>query len=101
MPKVTKILTDADLSAARARPVMDLTPYLEIVDAIGKQGGVGAEVNLAPGESQRTEKRRLSLAAKQRGLKLTWRKSGAGELKFVLASEGEQAPGGRRRRKAS
>jgi hypothetical protein len=100
MPQLMKVLTEADVTAQRARPVMDLAPYLEIIDRIGQQGGVGGEVKLTDSESQRTEKRRLSLAAKQRSYKLTWRKSPRGELRFVLASPGEQAPGGRRRRGA-
>ncbi len=100
MPKLTKILTEADLTAARARPVMDLRPYLSVIDEIVKQDGVGGEISLGPGESQRTEKRRLSLAAKQLGYKLTWRKSPSGELKFVLSAPGQPAPGGRRRREA-
>ena len=100
MPKLTKVLTEADLTAARARPVMDLTPYLNVIGEITKQGGVGGEITLGANESQRTEKRRLSLAAKQLGYKLTWRKSGPGELKFVLSSPGQPAPGGRRRRES-
>ncbi|MHB0870265.1 MAG: hypothetical protein ACYC66_02955 [Chloroflexota bacterium] len=98
MPKLNKVLTEADLSAARAPAIMDLTPYLTIIDEISAKGGVGGEIVLAPNESQRTEKRRLSLAAKQKGLKLTWRKSPPGELRFVLSSPGQPAPGGRRRR---
>ncbi len=100
MPKLNKVLTEADLSAARAPAVMDLTPYLTIIQDIIEQGGVGGEVILSGNESQRTEKRRLSLAAKQKGLKLTWRKSPAGELKFVLARPGQAVPGGRKRRGA-
>ncbi len=100
MPKLSKVLTESDLRAARARPAMDLTPYLEIVDSVIKQGGVGGQVTLLPEESQRTEKRRLSLAAKQRQVELTWRKAPAGELKFVLSEPGKPAPGGRRRREA-
>ncbi len=98
MPQLTKVLSETDVSAQRARPVMDLAPYLEIINRIVQQDGVGGEVSLANNESQRTEKRRLSLAAKQRGYKLTWRKSPRGQLRFVLSSPGEPAPGGRRRR---
>ncbi len=100
MPQLTKVLSESDVTAQRARPVMDLAPYLEIVERIIHQGGVGGEVSLTNNESQRTEKRRLSLAAKQRGYKLTWRKSPRGQLRFVLSAPGEQAPGGRRRRGA-
>jgi len=101
MPKLERVLKESDLTAARAPAGMDLTSYLELVDSIGRDGGVGGEVSLLPDESQRTEKRRLSLAAKQRGYKLTWRKARHGGLKFVLSTEGSPPPGGRRRRKAS
>lgn len=100
MPELTKVLTESDVTAQRARAVMDLAPYLEIVEQITRQGGVGGEITLSANESQRTEKRRLSLAAKQTGHKLTWRKSPKGQLRFVLSAPGEQAPGGRRRRGA-
>jgi len=98
MPRLNKVLTEADLSSARTPDVMDLTPYMNIIDDIAKQGGVGGEISLAESESQRTEKRRLSLAAKQKGMKLTWRKSPPGQLRFVLSAPGQAAPGGRRRK---
>lgn len=100
MPKLTKVLTEAELTSARTPAAIDLTPYLTIIDDIIRQGGVGGEINLSPNESQRTEKRRLSLAAKQRGYSLTWRKSPPGELRFVLSPPGQPVPGGRRRRAA-
>jgi hypothetical protein len=78
---------------------MDLTPYIEIIEEVSRQGGVGGELQLASGESQRTEKRRLSIAAKQRDKKLTWRKPRDGALRFVLAEPGSTPPDGRRRRK--
>ena len=77
---------------------MDLTPYFDIIDEVAQQGGVGGEVTLMTDESQRTEKRRLSIAAKQRALKLTWRKSREGMLRFVLSTPGSVPPDGRRRR---
>src|SRR5512133_2472022 len=98
MPELTRVLTETDVTAQRARPIMDLAPYLEIVDRITRQGGVGGEVTISSAESQRTEKRRLSLAAEPRGRKLTWRKSPKGQLRFVLSAPGEQPPGGRRRK---
>jgi hypothetical protein len=101
MPTLQKVLKEADLAGSRAPAGMDLGPYLELIDSIRGDGGVGGEVALAADESQRTEKRRLSLAAKQRGYKLTWRKARSGGLKFLLSQPGQAAPGGRRRRKAS
>jgi hypothetical protein len=76
---------------------MDLTPYFSILDEVAQRGGVGGEVALLTDERQRTEKRRLSIAAKQRALKLTWRKSREGVLRFVLSTPGSVPPDGRRR----
>ena len=98
MPKLVKVLTEADLKSSRGQSRMDLTPYIEVIDEVSKRGGVGGEVALGDDESKRTEKRRLSIAAKQRDMKLTWRKSSEGELRFVLSSPGSQPPDGRKRR---
>jgi hypothetical protein len=99
MPQLTRVLTADDLRRAAAGSRMDLTPYLAIIDETA-QGGVGGEVQLGEGESQRTEKRRLSLAAKAQGYDLTWRRAPTGELRFVLYRPGEPRPGGRQRRAA-
>ena len=99
MPELTKVLTETDLASNRGQSRMDLTPYFEIIDHIASQQGLGGEVALRDGESKRTEKRRLSIAAKQRDMKLTWRKSREGELRFVLSAPGTTPPDGRRRRK--
>lgn len=99
MPKLAKVLTEADLTSARGQSRMDLTPYMEIIDEVSTQGGVGGELTLNSGESQRTEKRRLSIAAKQRNIKLIWRKPRDGGLRFVLSEPGTSPPDGRRRKK--
>ncbi len=98
MPKLAKVLTEADLTSARGQSRMDLTPYMEIIDEVSRQGGLGGELTLNSGESQRTEKRRLSIAAKQRNVKLTWRKPRDGGLRFVISNPGATPPDGRRRR---
>jgi hypothetical protein len=98
MPELTKILGSDDLTRALRITALDLTPYMDIIDAIREQGGAGAEVRLSTGEQRRTEKRRLSMAAKERGYQLVWRTAPTDRLKFVLATPGEPAPGGRRRR---
>jgi hypothetical protein len=77
---------------------LDLTTYIEIIDQVRREGGVGGHIHLLPGESQRTEKRRLTMAAKQQGLTLTWRSSQPGELRFVLSEPGAPVPGSRKRR---
>jgi hypothetical protein len=100
MPQLAKVLTESDLTSSRGQSRMDLTPYFGIIDAVTHQGGVGGEVMLLPDERRRTEKRRLSIAAKQRDMKLTWRKSREGMLRFVLTAPGAIPPDGRRRRQS-
>ena len=89
--------TAADLTRAEVGAHIDLTPYLAIINAVA-QRGVGGELSLDAGERQRTEKRRLSLAATAQGYQLTWRTAPSGELRFVLARPGAARPGGRPRR---
>ncbi|MER3420777.1 MAG: hypothetical protein C4290_09770 [Chloroflexota bacterium] len=101
MPHLDQILREEDLRRSRATVRIDLTPYLQLIDTIRTQGGVGAVLSLQEGEQQRTQKRRLSLAAKERGYRLIWRIAPPGQLRFVLARPGEPAPGGRQRRTAA
>ncbi len=98
MPQLAKVLIQEDMSRGANAQRMDLSAYIDIIERIRGQDGVGGEVELGEGENQRTEKRRLSLAARQVGLTLTWRKSSDGVLRFVLARPGEPRPGGRPRR---
>ena len=100
MVRLNRVLSEADLKSQRAPAGLDLAKYLEMIDTVRDQGGVAGEVALEDGESQRTEKGRLTRAAKQRGTKLTWRKAPAGELRFVLSNPGTPPPDGRKRRKA-
>jgi hypothetical protein len=81
---------------------MDLTPYLGLLETVRAQDGVGGVIQLLDGESQRAEKRCFSLAAKQLGYVLTWRKATEPDtLRFVLAPQGEPMLDGRRRRAAA
>ena len=98
MPELTTVLHEADLRRGRAAAQADLTPYMDIIDTLREQGGVGGVLSLDEGESQRTVKRRMSIAAKDRGYQLVWRKAPEGHLRFVLAAPGEAPPDGRRRR---
>ena len=97
MPELTRVLTEEDLKARVRTSQLDLSSYMELLSTV-KQQGVGGIVTLGEDEQQRTEKRRLSLAAKQQGYNLTWRRSDPGQLRFVLAEEGQRAPGSRQRR---
>ena len=98
MPELTTVLTETDLKRGRAAAQADLTPYMDIIDTLREEGGVGGVLSLDEGESQRAVKRRMSIAAKERGYELTWRKPQDGQLKFVLAQPGQPAPGSRKRR---
>src|SRR5215208_1279235 len=98
MPQLSRVLTEEDMQRSASTTRMDLSEYLGMIDRIRGEKGVGGEIALGDGESKRTEKRRLSIAAKQQGLRLTWRKSADGTLRFVLAEQGKEAPGGRKRR---
>lgn len=100
VPQLGRVLKEEDLKSQRAPAGLDLAHYLDIIDTIREQGGVGGEVSLGATESQRTEKGRLTRAAKLRGFKLTWRKSTATMLRFVLSNPGSPPPDGRRRRRA-
>jgi hypothetical protein len=97
MPTLTKVLTAADLVRRPPIYALDLTSYVDLLQTV-LADGVGATLTLAPDERQRTEKRRLSLAAKELGYRLVWRKPSDGQLRFVLAKPGERTPGGRPRR---
>ena len=58
-------------------------------------------LTLGADESQRREKRRLSIAARQLGVQLTWRSASPGRLRFVLSDAGQPVPGSRPRRSAA
>ncbi len=98
MPRLESVLTREDLERRGTASGLNLSSYFALLDAVREQGGVGATVRLGEGESQRTEKRRLSVAAKRRGYDLVWRTSAPNTLRFVLAESGQPPPGGRRRR---
>ncbi len=99
MPALEKVLRAEDLKHGRAGGGgLDLTPYEAMIDAVRAEGGVGGLITLETGESQRTEKRRLSVAAKHHGYTLVWRTAPERKLRFVLATPGEPVPGGRPRR---
>jgi hypothetical protein len=100
MPELARVLTQEDLRRAGPGTHLDLTPYLAIVDEV-TGSGVGGQLTLEEDENQRAQKRRMSLAAKERGYELTWRRTQPGALRFVLARPGELRPGGRPRRPQS
>ena len=98
MPELMQVVSQEDLRRRSSSTSLDLGPYRDIIEQVRSQDGVGGVLTLDEGETQRTEKRRLSVAAKERGLELVWRTAPAGQLRFVLAEPGRPRPGGRPRR---
>ena len=99
MPELMQVIKPEDLRRRSSITTsLDLGPYLDIIEQVRSQDGVGGVLTLDARESRRTEKRRLSVAAKERGYDLTWRKAPEGKLRFVLTAPGEAPPDGRRRR---
>jgi hypothetical protein len=98
MVKLGKVISLNDLAARKKRPVMDYSAYFFMIEQIIKDSGCGGMADLDEGDNARTERRRLSLAAKQLGYNLAWRKSEPKTLKFVIWKDGEKRPGGRRKK---
>ncbi len=93
MPNLDKVLREEDLKRGGAGGGgLDLTPYLAMIAAVRAEGGVGGLITLEEGERQRTEKRRMSVAAKDQGYTLVWRTAPERRLRFVLATPGEPIP---------
>ena len=98
MPRLTKVLSNEDLKRSPGTGQLNLEPYLELLSQVREDSGVGGLVELEDGETQRTVKRRLSLAAKAQGSTLVWRRAESGALRFVVVEPGQPVPGGRQRR---
>jgi hypothetical protein len=99
MPQLAQVLQEADLRRkGTTTTALNLEPYFAMIDAVREAEGVGATVDLAPEESTRVEKGRITRAAKERGQHLVWRKAHDGQLRFVLAAPGAPVPGARQRR---
>lgn len=84
MPRLDKVIQSAELrSKSSIGASYDTAAYREIIRTAST--GVGGVVALAPDENRRAEKRRLSVAAKELGHRLKWRKAAdADTLRFVL-----------------
>lgn len=93
MPQLARVLIADNLARRGAGTSgLDLAPYLAIIKQIGTESGVGGTLDLALDEDQRTEKGRLTRAAKVSGRTLVWRKAPAGQSRFVLAEAGGPVP---------
>ena len=95
MPEWERELNPEDIERRAPTPKEgELKPYMAIIDNAKQTTIRGGVVKLLPEDKQRTVKRRLSVAARQQGFNLTWRKSPVeGRLLFVLTQGDETPPG--------
>lgn len=83
MAKVVK-LSDAEVAEIRRRrsSAIDLREYLAMIE--GLESGDWARLDLEAKDNRRVTKRRLTSAAKERGLKLRYRPAKAEERQLVF-----------------
>lgn len=81
MPRFEK-LSQAEIEKLRRRPqaTIDLTPYYGHLESL--RAGDWGRVILDHGDSQRAVKRRLTTAAKQKGIGIKYKRSKQGEILF-------------------
>ncbi|MBI4507735.1 MAG: hypothetical protein HY691_19570 [Chloroflexi bacterium] len=83
MPKFAKVPPAEVERLKRRQPTtLDLSPYVAFLETL-KSGDWGT-VTLEEGESQRAIKRRLTTAAKQKGIPIRYRKSKEGKIYFEV-----------------
>lgn len=83
VPKFEKLsAADVEKLGKRRMPTLDLSEYLAFLDRV--QPGDWGRLTLLDGESQRTIKRRLTSASKQKGLTVKYRKSPEGQILFQV-----------------
>ena len=55
MPQLTKVITEEELTRRQSTGGIDLSAYMDIIDSIREQGGVGGSLSLSQDENQRAE----------------------------------------------
>jgi hypothetical protein len=95
MPKLIASRGAEELRSQARASNIDLSFYIGELQELQKDGKVEGTWELLEGETPRVEKRRFTLAAKQIGLTTAWKTSAEGEVRLVLAPEGEPLPGSR------
>ena len=80
MPRLFEKLSEAEVQRLKKRKpaTPDLSAYLSFLDTL-KSGDWGA-VNLEPGESPRAIKRRLTMAAKVKGMNIRYKRGEEGRI---------------------
>ena len=84
MPTFRKLSSEELMALQRRgpRPPIDLTEYVDFLQELSP--GEGGSLELEDGESQRTVKRRISMAATRLKKDIRWRKSQNGVLRFEV-----------------
>ncbi len=83
MPKFEKLAPDeVERLKKRRNATQDLSAYSSYLDSL-KPGDWGA-VSLEHGETQRAIKRRLTMASKQKGMSLRYKKGDEGRIVFEV-----------------
>ena len=83
MPRFEK-LSESEVEQLRRRrvPMQNLSEYSSFLDTL--KPGEWGEVILEPNETQRAIKRRLTTAAKQKGLEIKYKKGPEGRIIFEV-----------------
>lgn len=78
-------LSREEIAARRPRlqTAVDLTDYLAFLEDLTP--GMGGELALQEGESQRAVKRRMTMAGNRLGKKVRWRHSQEGTVRFDIS----------------
>jgi hypothetical protein len=95
MPKLVASRGAEELRKQGRASNVDLGFYTNELEELQREGKVEGTWELVKDEKQRVEKRRFTLAARQLGLEIAWKKAGDREIRLVLAPEGEPLPGSR------
>lgn len=83
MVKLERVTQDEiDSMRKRRAQTLDLTEYNNFLE--GKQIGEWGRLVLEEGDTQRTAKRRLTTASKQKGFGVKYRKTSDGQILFQL-----------------
>jgi hypothetical protein len=95
MPKLIASRSAEEFKTQIRASNIDLSFYIDELQELQTDGKVEGTWELLEEETQRVEKRRFTVAAKQMGLATAWKTAPEGELRLVLAPIGEPLPGSR------
>jgi hypothetical protein len=95
MPKLIASRGPEELRKQARTLHVDLSFYLNELQELQREGKVEGTWELLKDEKQRMEKRYFTMAARELGLGIAWKKAGEREIRLVVAPAGEPLPGSR------